>query len=133
MRRAFADTCYYLALLNADDELHELATELTPDMSGELITTAWVLTEVLDALSSPPHRAAAVQFIRDCRAHRGVTVVPPSERLFDLGFDLFAQRPDKDWSFTDCISFVVMTEHGLTDALSADHHFEQAGFNALLK
>jgi uncharacterized protein len=41
-------------------------------------------------------------------------------------------RRDKEWSLTDCISFVVMKERGLTEALTADHHFEQAGFKALL-
>jgi predicted nucleic acid-binding protein len=53
--------------------------------------------------------------------------------LFDQGFELYARRLDKDWSLTDCISFVVMREHGLTHALTGDHHFEQAGFRILLK
>jgi len=51
----------------------------------------------------------------------------------DRGLALYISRPDKDWSLTDCISFVVMKERGLTGALTADHHFEQAGFVALLK
>ena len=61
------------------------------------------------------------------------TILPFSEDSFDWGRILFAARKDKDWSLTDCISFVVMQEHGITDALTADHHFEQAGFVALLK
>jgi predicted nucleic acid-binding protein len=52
--------------------------------------------------------------------------------LFDAGLELYSRRPDKEWSLTDCISFVVMEEHGLTEALTTDHHFEQAGFTALL-
>jgi hypothetical protein len=59
--------------------------------------------------------------------------VPPESNAFDAGVALFAQRPDKHWSLTDCISFIVMRREGLTDALTGDHHFEQAGFNALLK
>ena len=59
--------------------------------------------------------------------------MPASHSLFQEGVQLYNARPDKDWSLTDCISFVVMQEHGLTDALTGDHHFEQAGFTALLK
>lgn len=47
--------------------------------------------------------------------------------------ELFGKRPDKDWSLTDCISFVVMHDYGLADALTTEHYFEQAGVNALLK
>jgi hypothetical protein len=51
----------------------------------------------------------------------------------DRGLALYAARPDKEWSLTDCVSFLVMQDHGVTEALTADHHFEQAGFVALLK
>ncbi len=54
-------------------------------------------------------------------------------RLLDRGFELFSRRADKEWSLTDCTSFVVMREEGLTDALTTDHHFEQAGFSVLLR
>jgi uncharacterized protein len=59
-------------------------------------------------------------------------IVPPNQELFDEGIHLFAERPDKEWSLTDCISFIIMREYDLTDALTADHHFEQAGFRILL-
>jgi predicted nucleic acid-binding protein len=59
-------------------------------------------------------------------------VIPPSQRLFEDGLRLFAERPDKEWSLTDCVSFLVMKRHGLTDALTADRHFSQAGYNPLL-
>ena len=62
-----------------------------------------------------------------------VTIVPPDDALFHRGVEFYAQRPDKDWSLTDCISFVVMEERGIREALTGDHHFEQAGFAALLK
>jgi hypothetical protein len=55
-------------------------------------------------------------------------IVPPTQRLFDQGVELYAERPDKGWSLTDCISFVVMRQQGITEALTGDHHFEQAGF-----
>jgi hypothetical protein len=60
------------------------------------------------------------------------TIIGPDQYWFDAGMELYADRPDKDWSLTDCISFVVMQERGITDALTGDRHFEQAGFRALL-
>jgi hypothetical protein len=67
------------------------------------------------------------------RADPRVVVVPSSRDLFDRAMGLYRSRPDKDWSLTDCVSFVVMRERGITEALTGDHHFEQAGFRALLK
>ena len=66
------------------------------------------------------------------RANPNITITAASAELFERGCRLYADRPDKDWSLTDCISFVVMEEKAITEALTADHHFEQAGFNALL-
>ncbi len=62
-----------------------------------------------------------------------VEIVAASTELFAKGVQLYRERADKSWSLTDCMSFVVMRDHGLQDALTADHHFEQAGFRALLK
>ena len=62
-----------------------------------------------------------------------MTIVPLSSELLDAGLRLIANRPDKDWSLTDCISFVVMTRYEIQEALTGDQHFEQAGFKALLK
>jgi uncharacterized protein len=71
--------------------------------------------------------------IENLRSAEDIEIVPASAALFDRGFQFFTARPDKDWSLTDCISLVVMHERGITEALTADHHFEQAGFVALLK
>jgi predicted nucleic acid-binding protein len=60
-------------------------------------------------------------------------IVETSGKLFRTGVAFYSRRPDKDWSLTDCISFVVMRDRGITEALTGDHHFEQAGFKALLK
>jgi uncharacterized protein len=128
----FADTAYYLALLNVNDDLYERAVAFTPGFSGRLLTTTWVLTEVVDALSRPAFRSTVVGFVRALGADPQVRIVPASQELFDRGFELFARRPDKEWSLTDCISCVTMQEYGLTDALTADHHFEQMGFRTLL-
>ena len=67
------------------------------------------------------------------RVESGVTIIPATQELFESGFALFSQRMDKDWSLTDCISFVAMRQRGITDVLTGDRHFEQAGFKVLLK
>ncbi len=133
MNAYFADTFYYLALLNPSDEAHEAVLRMTAALDRPLITTAWVLTEVADALCAPERRVATAEFIDSVRADREVQVVPPTAELFTRGIALFRSRPDKHWSLTDCISFAVMGECGIREALTADHHFEQAGFAALLK
>lgn len=132
MKEVFADTAYYLALLNVHDELHGRSVEFTPLFNGRLLTTTWVLTEVADALCRPPFRSTVVEFIAALQIDPQVTILPASQELFDRGFDLFARRADKEWSLTDCISCVAMQERGLTDVLTSDHHFEQMGFHALL-
>jgi predicted nucleic acid-binding protein len=133
MKPCFADTFYYLALLNPGDQSHEPVARFTATLERPLVTTAWVLTEVADALCAPERRRAVVGFIDSVRADPEVEVVPPTAELFARGLALFRDRPDKHWSLTDCISFVVMQERGIHDALTGDRHFEQAGFVALLK
>lgn len=133
MNRLFADASYYLALLNPSDELHTKALEITPGITGPIVTTTAVLTEVADALSRAHHRLAAARFIYDLERDPRVIIVGADRDVFDEGLRLYESRSDKDWSLTDCISFVVMEQHGLTDALTADRHFEQAGFKPLLR
>lgn len=89
--------------------------------------------EVADALSAPEARATAVAFLRAVRADALFDVVGYDAAVYQAGFDLFVRRSDKAGSLTDCISFSVMTERELSDALTADHHFEQAGFHAIFK
>jgi predicted nucleic acid-binding protein len=73
-----------------------------------------------------------VEFHRELRHDPKVMILPSDNQLFQKGVHLYASRPDKEWSLTDCISFVVMTQQRLTEALTGDRHFEQAGFRALL-
>jgi hypothetical protein len=133
MTPPFADTFYYLALVKPDDQAHARTVALARRSRGPVVTTAWVLTEVGDAMAAPALRPVFVDLMRSLRADAETEIVPPDPGLFERGLDLFARRPDKAWSRTDCISFVVMNERGLTDALTGDHHFEQAGFLALLR
>jgi uncharacterized protein len=129
----FADTFYFLALINSQDSGHERAVLAAQSFSGVLVTTDWVLTEFADALSDAANRRACVAFIEDLRRSKHVQIEPASRTLFDAGWVLYKRRPDKNWSRTDCTSIVVMTNRGIHEALTADRHFEQAGFKALLR
>ena len=130
---AFADTFALIAWLNQNDAAHAVVGEYLDEFSGTLVTTEWVLVELADAFSAPTARATAVAFLRAVREDPMFEVVGYTDVTFRAGFDLYAERTDKGWSLTDCISFAVMTERGLTDALTADHHFVQAGFRAVFK
>ncbi|HZL37286.1 MAG TPA: hypothetical protein VFC78_18345 [Tepidisphaeraceae bacterium] len=133
MASMFIDTFYYLSLMSRNDSDRERTIELSRHLTADTVTTAWVLTEVADAMSLPLHRELFVRLHNALRSDAHVKILGASEELFERGMGLYANRVDKAWSLTDCISFCVMTELGITDALTADHHFEQAGFRALLK
>jgi predicted nucleic acid-binding protein len=91
-----------------------------------------VLLETGNALSKSKYRAAAIALLASIEDDATIDVVELSNTLYASGLELFRQRPDKDWSLTDCISFAVMHDEGVSEALTPDHHFEQAGFRALL-
>ena len=73
------------------------------------------------------------EFVFHLRQATACEIVPASRELFDRALELYQQHADKEWTLTDCSSVLVMRERGLTDVLTADRHFEQAGFNTLLK
>jgi uncharacterized protein len=123
MRAVFADTFYFLALLDAREERHLQAAEASRDPGIRLVTTEWVLAEFADAYCHPQHRLDFVTLYRALLNHPRVEIVPADTHLFRRGVDLFEQRPDKEWSLTDCLSFVVMREAGIAEALTGDKHF----------
>ena len=129
----FADTFYYLALMNPADARHVQAVRLSHDVGGRTLTTAWVLTELADGLTAVRTRTQYARIETALYSSPHVTVLPPTDELFWRGSALYRDRPDKTWSLTDCISFVAMKDRGITRALTGDHHFEQAGLVALLK
>ncbi|MEX2171429.1 MAG: hypothetical protein WD851_19070 [Pirellulales bacterium] len=128
----FADTFYYLALLNPDDAAHARAMAITAERKGALVTTRWVLTEVGDAMAAPQYRRRFVNLVQAIDSDPDTIVVPTTDDLFHRGVMLFSQRLDQTWPLTDCISFLVMQDYSITEAMTGDHHFEQAGFVALL-
>ena len=133
MSPCFGDTSYYLALLIPQDVRHEAARALAVELHRPVVTSEFILLEVGNYLSAPPGRTKFGPFLRTVFADRFTTVVPASSALLARGIELYQRRADKAWSLTDCISFVVMEDQSIVDALTADHHFEQAGFNVLLK
>jgi uncharacterized protein len=129
----FADTFFFLALLNPDDQAHMEAVRWASEPRGPLVTTAWVLAEVADAMAAPGNRRSFLMLVSALRHNSAVDILPPEPGLFERGLDLYSLRRDRSWSLTDCISFVVMVDRGLSEALTGDEYFEEAGFKAVLR
>lgn len=125
-------TTYYLALINERDAGHERATQFARQFNGPSITTEWILAEVADALAAPYRRKQFLALYELLTDDLSVTIRSASHELFAAGMALYSKRLDKGWSLTDCISFAVMHEEGVMSAITADRHFEQAGFVPLL-
>ncbi|HEX4053741.1 MAG TPA: PIN domain-containing protein [Tepidisphaeraceae bacterium] len=133
MTEIFADTFYFIAILSASDEAYQRTRAITANQQAKLITTAWVLTELANTFCRHDVRSGFVDTLRALRSDPSVVIVGPDPRWFEAGLELYSSRPDKDWSLRDCISFAVMHDRGIAEALTGDHHFEQAGFRAILK
>lgn len=129
----FLDTSYLIALVMPGDALHARALAWSSHLPGPFLTTEYVLCEFLNSLSMPPNRLVAHALLAGVRENAMIRVIPASTDLFGSGAAMHAGRTDKSWSLTDCISFLVMREARIAEALTHDHHFEQAGFRALLR
>lgn len=135
MSEVFLDTGYAIALSAPKDQYHAAALALAERLEAEgakLITTRAILVEIGNALSRLQFRSAATRLLDSLENDAQVEIVQVSEDLYQRAFQLYRERSDKEWGMTDCISFLVMQERGLTQALTPDDHFEQAGFRALL-
>jgi predicted nucleic acid-binding protein len=131
----FLDTSGWIAVLSADDELHGVASALLPRFSSErriLFTTDWVLAEAANGLARTAARNRFPQAVTVFRQSSNGRLVRVDGQLFDQALELYQQARDKTWGLTDCASFLVMRAQGIHDALTADRHFEQAGFECLL-
>jgi predicted nucleic acid-binding protein len=132
----FADTGYWIALFNPRDQLHVRAVASSQVVQGRLIVTSqMVLIEFLNyyAALGQQFRERAVQVVRSLESNVNVEVVPQTAVQFAAALSLYAQRQDKEWSITDCASFLIMQARGITEALAHDEHFQQAGFVPLLR
>ena len=129
--RVFADTSYFLALIDPADEAHELALQVSRIRHSEVVLTDFIIVELGAALSKPHERGDFIALVH-LLSRPPYRVVVASPDWVKRGLALFESRPDKAWSLTDCISFLVMGEEGISEALTTDHHFQQAGFRALI-
>lgn len=135
MSEIFLDASYAIALSSSRDHHHRRAAELAEWLEANnhrLLTTRAVVVEIGNALSRSRYRSAAVTLLHSIESDPDIEIVPLTEELYGKALQLYAARQDKEWGLTDCLSFVVMGERGLTQALTTDTHFQQAGFQTLL-
>ena len=133
---AFIDTAGWIALIHRRDDYHQRAKRIYAGLGHvKRMTTDAVLIESCNIFSKVPLRPLAIALMEKIREAENLgvlEVIHVTEALITRSCDLFRRRPDKDWSLTDCISFVVMKDRGITKAFTTDHHFEQAGFEKLI-
>ena len=135
MSKVFLDTSYAVALSSHTDENHNRAVELAEELEATgtyFVTTRAILLEIGNTLSKARHRRAAVELLTALEHDPKVEIVPASDELYQHALEIYRDRSDKEWGLIDCMSFVVMSDQGVTEALTADNHFRQAGFHALL-
>ncbi|HUE56766.1 MAG TPA: PIN domain-containing protein [Candidatus Udaeobacter sp.] len=135
MRPVFADTGYWIALVNPRDQIHAKAFSVTQQLSSvRILTTEMVLAEVLNSFSDAgPLRHAVGSMVLRLRSNRDVIIVPQTSEQFENALRRYKQATDKSWSLTDCASFQVMEAEQIQAALTHDQHFAQAGFETLLR
>ena len=132
MAEAFIDTSFVVALINQRDQYHVQAVELASQFDKRsLVTTDAVLLEIGNALARN-FKEASIQIIEYFLMSDEVEIIPLNTQLFARAFELYRSHLDKSWGLIDCVSFVVMRDFGLSESLTADKHFEQAGFAVLL-
>ncbi len=128
----FIDTSYILALVNRADSLHERARQASRHVGRSYLTTDAVLTEIGNALARQRWRSLGIATLHMLCTSANIRIITMSSDLFERAVAFYSERLDKDWGLTDCISFVVMRDYGITQVLAFDRHFEQAGFQNLL-
>jgi predicted nucleic acid-binding protein len=132
----FLDNAFVLALASPTDYYHRKAKELSRQIKKEgvfLVTTRAILIEIGDAMAGQRRRRAGIIMLEALEADQTLEIIQNSEELYRRAFELYQDRPDKEWGMTDCISFVVMDDEQVTEALTTDIHFQQAGFVALMR
>ncbi len=133
LKRTFVDTFYIVALVNERDEFHDKANELVAYYDREpLVITDCVLLEIGNSLARL-HKMDAIKIFEEFFESKTLEIIRLDESLLEKAFELYRTHSDKTWGLVDCVSFVVMRERGIIDALTYDHHFVQAGFNALMR
>lgn len=136
MATVFADAGYWIALWNPRDALHQKAVALANALGeSAIVTTQLVLVEALNSMAGRREfrRTFTAQRVQELESDPYLEVIPQTDTQFKAAVERYAARSDQRWSLTDCASFLVMEERGITEALAYDRDFEQAGFVALLR
>jgi len=134
MKQIFADTGYWIGLVNPRDQIHQKVMKITQELSSvRLLTTEMVLVELLNSFSDSPFRRAVAGMVLKLRNDRNVRIVTQTSEQFESALRRYKQAADKSWSLTDCASFQVMEADQIQAALTHDQHFAQAGFETLLR
>jgi len=131
MNAVFIDTGYLLALEIINDQHHQAATRHWQGIVAalpRLVTTSYVFDEVVTLFNSRGQHAKAVQVGNNLLRSLSVQFIHVDTALFYEGWTYFQRHQDKDYSLTDCISFLVMQKLGIRTAFAFDQHFVQAGF-----
>jgi predicted nucleic acid-binding protein len=134
MKQIFADTGYWIGLVNPRDQIHKKVMKITQELSSaRLLTTEMVLVELLNSFSDSPFRRVVAGMVLKLRNDRNVRIVPQTSEQFERALRRYKQAADKSWSLTDCASFQVMEAEQIQAALTHDQHFAEAGFETLLR
>jgi predicted nucleic acid-binding protein len=136
MNQVFADTSYWIALLNPRDELHGKALAASKIHAADrIVTSEMVLTELLNSFADrgPQLRLAVTRAVETLLGNLNVTVIPQTTGQFETALRRYRSAPDKGWSLTDCASFLIMEAEAIRAALTYDRHFGQAGFHTILR
>jgi predicted nucleic acid-binding protein len=136
MMTVFADTLYWIAVARPGDQWHDAAIRAKKSLGNvRLLTTDEVLTEFLAALSGGGEhiRRQAAKMVREILANPNVTMLPQTRDAFLRGLAFYEQRPDKQYSLTDCISMIAIRANSLTKVLTIDRHFLEEGFDVLMR
>lgn len=133
MIACFADTFFFLSLLNAQDRAYHGKARAANAVNRPIVTSRWVMIELADHLCDKQNRHLYGEVLDAIRSDERFDIIPADQSTLDAATELYRGRPDQAWSLTDCTSFVLMRQRGIIEALTADRHFEQAGLVALLK
>lgn len=138
MFNLFVDTSGWGNIIDVSQPFHSLATTLyrqARQQNHEIITTNYVVAELVALLTSPLRvpRTQIITVVQNLKMSPHIEILHIDAETDAQAWELLVSRKDKDWSLVDCSSFIVMQQRSIMEALTNDHHFEQAGFVRLLK
>jgi predicted nucleic acid-binding protein len=132
----FMDTAGFLALWDAGDEHHPEAVRLQTELARKrrrFLTSDYIVDETVTLLLVRHSHAAALDFLETVTSSESLHLEWIHPDRFHAAASFFGRHGDKEWSFTDCVSFTLMHELSIQDCFTTDHHFRQAGFRSLLE